>query len=307
MTTETKEQQPIKLSTNDDNKAKWSDLKMFLCTYGITLNGISQKFDAELMNKLEPKFPIVAINSNFGHKCLKGYENRLRTKETKKKKKKNTDKKERKHQGDGSSFSHGVVFDVENGDRIYHVRCFTASGDTQILGVIQPDFSDAKSVTKTIVNFLNETKIFKTQIEAINEQFTMRNYAFTMNNNSPNLLIKFARVAEYFNEVQSKRDEMRSGMKIANGCQYVDLDILSIRQVKYSNDDGKLSITFENKNAKNSESSKMLLRVFPRGKMNILGVKPIGGGVELYEYIKKVFDVNWNEFMMQKPKPTKKK
>src|SRR5271165_6381486 len=108
--------------TNNDSKVeehKWSDLSMFLCTYGITLSGLSQKFDAELMNKLEPKKPIVALNSNFGHKCLQGYENLLKTKGGKKKKKKDPTKKERKSQGDGSSFSHAVVFNVEHADKIY--------------------------------------------------------------------------------------------------------------------------------------------------------------------------------------------
>jgi hypothetical protein len=308
--------------TNDNNDAQkhgWSELCMFLCTYRGTLSGLNQKFDSDLAQKLEPRRPIIAINSNFAHKCLPGYESYLKSKDKKKKKKKkkNNGKKERKHQGDGTCFAHAVVFNVELNDTVYNVRCFTASGDTQIPGVVCSDFSDGKTVLRIVAGFLNETKLFKSEIVPINEVLTMRNYSFAMSEASPTLLIKAKHIAQYFGEVEAEKKyqiaQQNGEINRVNQSQlgqygtYIDPGNLVVKQVKYSNDDNKLSITFEIRNAPASVKSKLLLRIFPHGKMNILGVKPIGGGIELYDYIKKVFNANWDKFIMIKPKPTKKK
>lgn len=286
---------------------KWSPLKMFLCTYRGTLSGLNQKFDNELMQKLNPKAPIIAINSNFGHKCLTGYEHYLKSKDKKKKKKKNNGKKERKHQGDGTCFAHAVVFNVELSNKVYNVRCFTASGDTQIPGVVCNDYSDGRQVMGIVAGFLNESKIFEKEIKQVDEKFTMRNYNFAMLEESPSLLIKFKHISEYFKrvEVEKKARVTHNTTDLEQFGKYVDPGNIVIKQIKYSNDDNKYSMTFELRNAPNDISSKMLLKVFPHGKMNILGVKPIGGGQELYDYIKQVFCENWNQFIMMKPKPTK--
>lgn len=303
----------------------WKPLKMFLCTYRGKLSGLNQKFDEGLMQKLEPTFPIVAINSNFGHKCLSGYENYLKSKENKKKKKKDIGKKERKHQGDGTCFAHAVVFNIKLNDKIYNVRCFTASGDTQIPGVVCTDYSDGKQVMKIIAAFLNDSKIFKDNIEQIDEKFTMRNYNFGLTEEIPGLYFKYKDVIKpYFDLVESVKteitnekknklssiktpaQEIKASIEITKYGKYIDPGKLIVKQVKYSNDDNKFSITFELRDVKDNVNSKMLLKVFSKGKMNILGVKPVGGGQELYNYIIDVFDTNWKYFVGIKPKPTKK-
>ena len=211
-----------------------------------------------------------------------------------------------------------VELELEGKRKIYYVRCFTASGDTQIPGVVCSDFSDGRQVMKYVATYMNETKVFKTEIKQIDEKFTMRNYKFWMLEESPNLLMRSKRIAEYFSRIEAEKriaDNANSGVPsrehdqsdIHHYGQYIDPGNLIIKQVKYSNDDNKLSMTFEVRNAPADTTSKLLLKVFPHGKFNILGVKQIGGGPELYDYIKRVFNTNWKDFIMMKPKPNRKK
>ena len=252
-------------STDLIPKHKWTDLHMFICTYTINLSGMKEKFDKDLMDKLIPEGKVVAINSNFGHKCLPGFEHCIKTVEAKeakkaKRKKKAGEviKKERKYQGDGTCFSHAMEPIIQLGDRLYKARCFTASGDTQIPGIVCQDFSDGRQVANIFVDYINRTRIFKEKVAIIKEIFTLRDYNFEMKDVPSNLLIKSKNVAKFFTNLITNPDKESE---------------LKVTQVNYSNDDNKLSITFEKLNIDPNMKNGMLLKVFPRGKMNILGVK----------------------------------
>jgi hypothetical protein len=292
---------------------------MFVCTYGVSLSLTAQKFSKELADKMEPKGDVIVINSNFAHKCLPGYESLIKTPEDKEKKKlakksrkkKNKSqqetkvekkpKKPRKQQGDGTCFRHAFEPIIKIGVANYHVRYFPASGDTQIPGIVCQDYSDAHATLNIFVKYLNETKLFG-DVSVKEEKLTLRNYKFELQDVPSGTLLRFNKIADYFR------------------TSFVDDDFV-IDEIDYSNDDNRLSISFILKSelkekpittvpvkTKSGKSKKKhtLLKFFPGGKMNILGVKKSGGAEKLYDCIKRTFAQKWNDFIMIKPKPDRK-
>ena len=84
-------------------------LQLFTCTLSSKFVGYHGDF-VELAERLEPGGSILAINSNFAHKTLSGFEKYLKTA---KEPKLTRSGAYRKRQGDGSCFSSAIEFVIK--------------------------------------------------------------------------------------------------------------------------------------------------------------------------------------------------
>ena len=134
------------------NKDPLSPKIMFVCTYMARLSeklpegsNTTSSFTNLIKNNLNSD--IVAVNSNYGHGAIKGFENHIRAP------RRYLVGRVRKYQGDGSCFNHSVDtsikidkdFAAEKGisaDKVYVVKCFPTTGTLHLPGVVAVDISD---------------------------------------------------------------------------------------------------------------------------------------------------------------------
>ncbi len=145
----------------------FTPLSIFVCTYVAQLAGLRLDFRklTEIMCK-NPHGCLVAINSNFGHACQPGYEQYVKKPRAEKpepaKKIMTIRGRTRKVQGDGTCFNSAIepVISIDHPDideeKVYFVKCFPSTGETQVPGVLCLDYSDGRQVLDVFVAYLNE-------------------------------------------------------------------------------------------------------------------------------------------------------
>ena len=140
-----------------------TSLTLFVCTYVAKLDNLHISF-VELTERMcrNPHGCLLAINSNFGHAAQPGYEGYLKAKKPAPVRTVPARGRPRKVQGDGTCFNSAVepVITVDHpniaDDKVYFVKCFPTTGETQVPGVILPDISDGHIVLEAFVAYLNE-------------------------------------------------------------------------------------------------------------------------------------------------------
>jgi hypothetical protein len=245
---------------------------------------------------------ILAINSNFGHSSQIGYEHLIKHIKTNKK----TLVRSRKIQGDGTCFNSAIEPAIRlpsNADKIYFVKCFSTTGETQIPGVIKEDLSDGHEVLVIFIDYLNSLNIGvnEEKIRIAYEKPIMLNYKFKLNRTSNNILINLLKLAEYF-QLMELNDLTIHNKKEIDTYWIIVYPPYMIKETKSSVDDIKVSVRF-----KCSEKRLPRVNIFQEGKVNILGSDAVISAKLIYEFLSDLFKYNWNNLIVIKPEKDKVK
>jgi hypothetical protein len=292
-------------------------LKLFVCTFVSKIDGLTINFEdlARLIcGNLRPN--LLAVNSNFGYSCQLGYDTLLTiSKKDKKKKEQQSKKKERlvrgrprKSQGNGTYFHSAIesIFRIEHPgipiDKVYKIKCFPSSGQTQIPGVICEDFSDGILALHTFVDYLNDILPSETgtpNISIISYEPNMINFKFCINCKSPRNIINSNMLVRYFYNIQLRQDAETLEQALAdpnNEKWKIIMPPFPIRETKPPIDDTKISFIFQCKGNKGPR-----INIFGGGKINILGASSKELARTIYDYCSEIFIANWETFIMLKP------
>ena len=259
----------------------FSPLTLFTCTYVAKLAGL--KADFIPLGKLiseNLRGPIIAVNSNYIHACQPGAEMYLKT--TKKTKKASTGKV-RKIQGDGTCFNSAIepILRIERAgipaSKIYKIRCFPSSGESQVSGTILPDFSDGSQALAEFATYLNSLNISAQPITVINECTNMLNYKFNINLKNPRMIIRIHSLIAVVNEMQELPFPISSLDKHPEG--------------------GQLSFNFV------CGARRPKIKIFQSGKINFLGVDSTQNAVLIYNFICRMFEEKWAQIITLTPLP----
>lgn len=276
----------------------FSDLTLFTCTYVSKITNINMSFE-----QLTPiicsnlRGNILAINSNYGHGAQVGYESFIKQPKEKSETSIHIKGKTRKGQGNGTCFNSAIepVIKLDNSktDKIYKIKCFPTTGETQIPGVILSDFSDGGKVLETFVNYLNTLNIGVDgkKIGIAYEKPKMINYKFKLNNMTKFMLVNLFNLAEYLQSIERGED---MGDNIPTP--------FVIREVKIPVDDIKTSFRM-----RTSEKRVPRINVFQSGKVNILGSESVSSAEAIYKYLSDIFQLYWDDFIRIKPLSDKDK
>jgi hypothetical protein len=187
--------------------------KLFVCTYEGRLTNLCVPV-GELVERLEPSGPVLAINSNFGHKAQRGYERYIKKPAAPKQSRAPAVRRARKLQCDGTCFNSAVepVLSIDfpgiSRDKVYFVKCFSTTGQTQVPGVLREDLEDGEAVLRAWVGFLNEAGVGADAegnpkpVEILGSQPNMLNFKFRVVNVSDRMLLRLAVVADYMHTLE---------------------------------------------------------------------------------------------------------
>ena len=280
----------------------FSDLKLFVCTYVAKLGNINVNFE-QLSYKLAENLSgnILAVNSNYCHASQSGHESFI------KRPKVVSNNKEivyikgrtRKIQGDGTCFNSAIepVIKLPESaeDKVYYIKCFPSTGETQIPGVIMEDFSDGHQVLVTFIDFLNSLQIgIKDSVTNISKDIfieyegpKMLNYKFILTRENDRILINLIRIAEYLMILERKEENEL----------WISVDLpFEIKEIKSPVDDIKVSFRFQT-----SKKRAPRINLFQCGKINILGAESVDSAILIYRFLTDVFKNNWSRLINIKP------
>jgi hypothetical protein len=280
----------------------FSEKILFVCTYAAKLNNIRIPFESLtqfLCNNLSGN--ILAINSNFGHASQAGYEYLIKSPKTVlNKNSMHVKSRIRKIQGDGTCFNSAIepVIKIPSSkpDKIYFIKCFPTTGETQIPGVICDDFSDGNEVLEIFISYLNSLKL-----GTDNNLITldrcgpkMLNYKFKLNRSSPRILINLINLSKYLQSINNTLEII----------QYEDWHMITppyiIKEIKSSVDDIKTSFRIQT-----SEKRSPRVNIFQEGKINILGAETVESSELIYKFLIELFNHNWIKLINIRPEKDK--
>jgi len=144
-------------------RGPFTTLTLFVCTYVAKLDNLHMNF-VELTRVMcqNPHGCLLAANSNFGHAAQPGSERYLKTPKPPRARRAPMRGRPRKVQGDGTCFNSAVepVITIDHPDlaegKVYFVKCFPTTGETQVPGVVLPNLADGHLVLAAFVDYLNE-------------------------------------------------------------------------------------------------------------------------------------------------------
>lgn len=294
-------------------------LTLFVCTYVAKLNNLKIDF-IELTKKMceNPHGCLLAINSNFGHAAQRGYENYIKTPKPPAKKHILARGRTRKAQGDNTCFNSAIepiirisYPGIKEG-KIYKVKCFPTTGETQIPGVICSDLSDGRAVLDVFVNYLNELGVvlyndgtaasseIPRQVYIHSQQPKMLNYKFRIIRRSPRILINLRSLTDYMRILENTKATSKKvgdlSLTMFDKWPMVILPPYSVRETKPPTDDVKVSFRFE------TETRAPRINIFQEGKINILGADSVEFAENIYQYFIDLFRANWSRLVCLQPR-----
>ncbi len=301
----------------------FTPLKLFVCTYVAKLDNLHMDF-VKLSERLceDPHGALLATNSNFGHACQPGYEHFLKLPKAQPVIDEYVPSRSRprKVQGDGTCFNSAVEPIVQidypgirNG-KVYKIKCFPSTGETQVPGVVCPDLSDGGAALRAFVGYLNELGVGdqtepehaeqRAQIGIINEGPNMMNYKWRLIRNSPRILIDTCALADYMALLESERlvagkEPTITQMALFAAWPAAVLPPYPIREVSPPSGDVKVSFRFK------IGIRTPRVNVFQEGKMNVLGANSEESVLQIYAFFEQLFEVNWSRLVCLQPRHDK--
>lgn len=279
----------------------FTPMNMFVCTYEVRLGGMNFPFET-FVERVQPREPVVALNSNFGHKALPGHEHHLKAPKEAEEAKDPAPaarrpgrppqagaerRPRRKVQGDGTCFNSTVEPVVVHpdylgprGEKVYKVKCFPTTGCTQIPGVRCADYADGMAVAHAWVQYVNEELRPEIAVTIESSRAIMLNFNFALRRSSPRILLDLEALKGFLQNQDAGRAPP-----------------YRVREVKYATDDDKLSFKME-VGARN-----VRVNVFLRGKINILGAETHESAKHIYDYLSDTLSDGWETFVCLKPRP----
>lgn len=307
-------------------------LALFVCTYVAKLGNLHIDF-VELTRIMckDPHGCLLALNSNFGHAAQPGFEGFLKAPKPPPERRVPARGRARKVQGDGTCFNSAVepVVAIDHpgipDDKVYFVKCFPTTGETQVPGVISPDLSDGHAVLEAFVAYLNELDVGdldedprgrdpvpadfdaragpppRRPIVIISEQPKMLNYKFRVIRNSPRILVNLHHLASYLHNLEMTKavegvDLPELQLARFAGWPALLLPPFTVRETKPPTDDVKVSFRFE------GEDRAPRINVFQEGKINILGADTVEAAEKIYDYFVRLFTANWSMLVCLQPR-----
>lgn len=290
-------------------------LKMFVCMYVAQLEGprigfveLSQIIVANLRGA------VVALNNNFNHGCQPGYEHLVKHPKPPAVRLAPARGRPRKIQGDGTCFNSAVepILSIDHPGvdpaKVYMVKYFPTTGQTQVPGVLCPDLSDGAAVLRTLVTYLNELglgaadahgqrPVFRTVLE----QPKMLNYKFRIVRSTPRMLINLQALTVYMSALEGARLAGAGPCSEVQAARFaawpaIVLPPYPIRETKPPTDDVKVSFRFR------GETRSPRINVFQEGKINILGADTVQAADLIYEFFMRLFSANWAALICLRPR-----
>ena len=271
---------------------------MFVATFEAKLNNISMPMD-DAIAMIDPKYPVVAINSNFGHKCVPGYERYLKIKPGKV-------AGTRKGQGDRTCFNSAlepVIILAREGipaSKVYYMKCFPSTGEVQVPGTLLPDMSDGTEAVNAWVGLLNYCGLGDADkegdplnIAVIRSRPNMINFKFRIKRASPRVLVHFLKLdlKDAEGKTISSKEADAILDKLPHGTSMV-APPFPVRETKPPIEDVKLTFKF----------GKIRVKIFQRGKINILGSDSFESANKIHSYLTDLLVANRRQFTRLQPR-----
>jgi hypothetical protein len=292
-------------------------LTLFVCTYVAKLDNLNINFvDLTAILCANPRGVLVAVNSNFGHACQPGYERLLKAPKPPPARCVPARGRARKVQGDGTCFNSAVepILSVDHpgigGDKVYKVKCFPTTGETQVPGVICPDLSDGHTVLDAFVAYLNGLGVGnpdpadaarRLEIGIAHEQPKMLNYKCSVIRSSPRILVNLRALALYMHGLELVRAVEGVALTEAQAARFdgwpvVLLPPYPVRETKPPTDDVKVSFRFR------GADRAPRINIFQEGKINILGADSTESAQKIYDFFVQLFTSNWAMLVCLQPR-----
>jgi hypothetical protein len=301
---------------------------LFVCTYAATLANFHQPFqtilDKENPNRIEPRGAVLAINSNFGHVAQPGYEHLLKTKKASAPRTGPSRSHERKPQGDGTCFNSSIELAVSiehegvKDDKLYFIKCFTTTGETQVPGTICHDLSDGHAAVQTFVDYLNGFPVGDLEpgsttrrlpVVAISERANMIDVKFRLNRSSPRILVNLHHLFVYLNALETTQVTARAPLAASTAAHFegwpvVVLPPYAVRETKPPTDDVKVSfhLVVDDSGVSGQAPRQPRINVFQGGKINILGADSMKSCQLIYTFFVELFARNWEMLVCLQPR-----
>ena len=229
----------------------------------------------ELCECFEPSGNIVAINNNFFHKSLEGYESYITKPKSKKTKRKSVAIK--KVVGDGSTFNSSIEFMVSIDDHIRLLRYYPRSGQVQIIGC-----QYSQELIDKFIDYLRNSgvKMFSSVKFESGPHSLLQNYKFAI------LLGE----KKYVN-IKNLAECLENDKELIDNCPF------PIQYVKHSKTDihSKIAIVFTNK---------IRIHIWMKsGKVNILGTVTEWSASLIHKFIHEIFSMRYDDFVCNAPEP----
>lgn len=277
-------------------------LTLFVCTYVAKLGNLHLNvvdLTAEIC--VNPHGALVAINSNYGHACQPQYAHLLKKPHPPLRRLALQRGHVRKVQGDGTCFNSAIepILVIEHpgisSEKVYKLKCFPSTGETQVPGVICPDLSDGQVVLRAFVKYLNELEVgdlnadgTRKSIEILTEQPKMLNYKFRVIRSTPRMLINLRAIAMYMQHLEYTTAPLAAWVVVDPPYH--------VRETKPPMDDVKVSFRFR------GDTRAPRINIFQEGKINILGAESVESAQRIYDFFTQLFLTNWHVFINLQPR-----
>ena len=283
-------------------------------------------------------FEIIAINTNFHHFCRKGCEYDIQIKSKKK-----IIPKKRQPQGDESVFHSAIQLTVllnmnlseyiekEDKSKVkkYFVKLYS-TGKLQIPGIIEQDLSDGITIINGIIQYINTLEISTVCFNLItfnDIDIIMMNYNTELCITSSRILFNFNLFGEYISQLEKKKlyegayeiwdslikdkplDYFIEKFKNTVFSKYNKLILppFIIHNTKLINNNKYISFLLKDVSDGITSKKVATVKIFQKGKVNVLGAKNIDHVKSIFNFIKMVILYNIEQMISIKALSTKKK
>lgn len=299
---------------------------MFVCTYKAGLKNIGVGFlqlTEQVVNRINSdndevrrggtrtpeSASLLALNSNFGHAAQIGYERLMKIPKPAPDTSSSripSRTRPRKLQGDGTCFNSAIepTVRVENADlprgKIYHMKCFPSTGETQVPGVLFEDKRDGRLALRAFVDYLNSIGAGAVGEDGVPREITidgempsMLNYKYRLNRRSPRILVNLGLLADYLCllgrvGVSVSKPPTPEQVESFVGWPSLVLPPYLVRETKAPANDVKVSFCMR---VDDNECPR--INIFQGGKVNILGAKTSVVVYAIYAFFVQMFTENW--------------
>ncbi|HVE12471.1 MAG TPA: hypothetical protein VNI01_03670, partial [Elusimicrobiota bacterium] len=286
-------------------------LALFVCTYVARLGNLHAGVP-EMTERLglELKGAVLAVNSNFGHFTQLGWAGLLKRPPPSARRGPQRSR-QRRVQGDGSCFNSAVELTLRvpapgvRADKVYRVKCFPSTGETQIPGVVRPDLADGRLVLQALVDHLNALGAGDRgpdgprPVVVLHEEPKMLNYKFRLVRRSPRVLVNLRALAALLAALE--RGRARAGAELAPALRAAWPAAVPppfpIRETKPPTDDVKVSFRFSTPSGRAPRAN-----VFQTGKINILGADSEDSARAIHTFFSQMLAANWARLVGLRPR-----
>jgi hypothetical protein len=313
-------------------KGVFSPPVMFTCTYEARLANIGRTHK-ELSGVLAPlvvtgRGAVKALNSNYVHVCQPGFERFLKRPAPQGRQQAGggrlapTNARQRKPQGDATCFNSALEVTIipgaadapppavqavyaANPGKYYAVKSFPSTGQTQVPGVVCPDYADGALVARLWAAFLTEAGVGvdpAARVGIEGERPIMVNFKFHLLRSSERVILNLPRIIRRLETLKAAASAGEGGGKEQGAGGGSPPLPFQIREIKHPQDGQNLSFKFVCP-VQGGGGKKVRVNIFYRGKVNILGACDAESPRRIHDFLGALFTAHWTEFVGLKPRP----